>query len=214
MINLFRTLPKNVGVAFSGGVDSSVLLDIALRQNKNVTILTYDHSNEQSEKEVYNAIEIHKQFGLPIHIEASYNRPKLCESKEAFWSKQRNDWFQSLDMPVVTGHNLNDVAEWYLMSAVIGKGGYYIDYKNKNVSRPLLVTPRCVIEAYAIKERLNCIIDASNSDVTFAKRNLVRAELLPKVLEVNPGFLSTIKRNIIKRETNKELKVLIDELKI
>ena len=205
MINLFRKLPKDIAVAFSGGVDSSVLLDIALRQNKNVTILTYDHSTEQSEKEVYHAIEIKKQYGLPIHIGASGEQPKPGESKEAFWSKQRREWFNSLNISIITGHNLNDAAEWYLMTAVIGKGGQYINYANKNVARPLLVTPRVDIEHYAKKNKLNCIIDESNTDATFAKRNLVRAELLPKVLEVNPGFLSTIKRNIVKRECEKDL---------
>lgn len=204
MINLFRKLPKDIGIAFSGGIDSSVLLDIVLHQNKNVTILTYDHSTEQSEKEVYHAIEVKKQYGLPIHIEASREQPKLGQSKEAFWSKQRNDWFNTLGMQVVTGHNLNDVAEWYLMTAVIGKGGQYINHSNKNVSRPLLVTSRAVIEQYANKNKLNFIVDESNSDETFAKRNLVRAQLLPKVLEVNPGFLNTIKRNIIRREREKE----------
>lgn len=213
MINLFRKLPKDIGVAFSGGIDSSVLLDIVLRQNKNVTILTYDHSTEQSEKEVLHAIEIKKQYGLPIHIEASREQPIHGASKEAFWSKQRNEWFNSLDMNVVTGHNLNDAAEWYLMTAVIGKGGQYINHSNKNVSRPLLVTPRYDIEQYANKNKLNCIIDESNTDISFAKRNLVRAELLPKVLEVNPGFLSTIKRNIVKREREKDLNLLITQMK-
>jgi tRNA(Ile)-lysidine synthase len=204
-INLFRTLNKEVGIAFSGGVDSSVLLDIALSQNKKVTILTYDHSTEQSVKEVYHAIEIKKQYGLPIHIEASRERPKPSESKEAFWSKQRYDWFNSLDMQVVTGHNLNDAAEWYLMTALIGKGGQYINHSNKNVSRPLLVTSRAIIEAYAKSNNVNHIVDETNFDVNFNKRNLVRADLLPKVLEVNPGFLNTIKRNIIKRENSKNL---------
>lgn len=208
MINLFRKLPKDIGIAFSGGIDSSVLLDIALRQNKNVTILTYHHSTEQSSKEVYHSIEIKKQYGIPLIIVAQRELPKPGESREAFWSKQRKEWFNSLDMNVVTGHNLNDAAEWYLMTAVIGKGGQYIDYSNKNVSRPLLVTPRVVIEQYAEKNKLNCIIDESNTDVTFAKRNLVRAELLPKVLEINPGFLNTIKRNIIKREREKDLKII------
>jgi tRNA(Ile)-lysidine synthase len=208
-MNLFRKLPKDIGVAFSGGIDSSVLLDVVLRLNKKVTILTFDHSNEQSEKEVYHAIEMKHLYGLPIHIEASREQPKMGDSKEAFWSKQRNEWFNSLDMPVVTGHNLNDVAEWYLMTAAIGKGGQYINYSNKNVYRPLIITPRVVIEEYVKKHKLNVIIDESNNDTKFAKRNLVRAELLPKILEINSGFLT----NVIKREINKEFKILIDDMK-
>jgi tRNA(Ile)-lysidine synthase TilS/MesJ len=45
------------------------------------------------------------------------------------------------------------------------------------------------------------ITDPTNSDTTFNKRNRVRAQLLPAVLEVNPGFLNTIKRRIIQRES-------------
>lgn len=199
-MNLFRKLPKDVGVAFSGGIDSSVLLDVALRLNKNVTILTFDHSNEQSAKEVYHAIEIKKMYGLPINIEASLEQPKKGDSKEAFWSNQRNEWFNTLDMPVLTGHNLNDVAEWYLMTAAIGKGGQYMNYSNKNVRRPLIVTPRVVIENYVEKYKLNVIVDESNADIDFARRNRVRFELLPAVLKINSGFLTTMKKNVIKRE--------------
>jgi tRNA(Ile)-lysidine synthase len=108
-------------------------------------------------------------------------------------------------MHVVTGHNLNDAAEWYLMTALIGKGGQYINYSNKNVSRPLLVTSRAIIEAYAKSNNVNYIVDGTNFDINFNKRNLVRAQLLPKVLEFNQGFLNTIKRNIIKRENSKTL---------
>jgi tRNA(Ile)-lysidine synthase len=204
-INLFRTLPKEVGIAFSGGVDSSVLLDIAISQNKKVTILTYHHQNDQSEKEVCNAIDVSKQYKISLQIATTDTQPKPGESKEAFWSKQRNDWFNSLDMHVVTGHNLNDAAEWYLMTALIGKGGQYINYSNKNVSRPLLVTSRAIIEAYTKSNTVNYIVDETNFDVNFNKRNSVRAELLPKVLEYNPWFLNMIKRNIIKRENSKPL---------
>ena len=52
-INLFRTPPACCYLAFSGGIDSVVLLDILLRKRINVTLLTVDHNTEFSKVELH-----------------------------------------------------------------------------------------------------------------------------------------------------------------
>jgi tRNA(Ile)-lysidine synthase len=199
-INTIKKLPSEIGIAFSGGIDSSVLLHIALKLKRNVTIMMYDHLDEISEKEIEFGIEMSKKYSIPIRIGKATSLPPKGESKEAFWSVDRNTWFHSFDFPIATGHNLNDVAEWYLMTMLNGKSGYLMQYSNKNVIRPLIAISRKEIEEYQAERNIQFITDPTNADTTFNTRNKVRADLLPVVLSINPGFLNTMKRNVIKRE--------------
>lgn len=199
-INTIRTLPKKLGIAFSGGIDSSVLLDIAIKKGCDITVLVFDHGNKISDEEIIFSEKIGKKYNLPVIIGNTDKKFPIGESKEKFWSECRNNWFNEFDMPVATGHHLNDAAEWYLMTALTGNGGFYMDYKNKNVIRPLLVIKKSDIEEYSIENSVEYIIDETNFDLCFNKRNRVRHELFPVVKNINIGFLNTIKRNIIRKE--------------
>lgn len=206
-INTLKRLPNRLGVAFSGGVDSAVMLDIAVRLNREVVLLTFDHQNDTSEEEIEFAHDTAKKYDIKLIIGKSGIVMTSGDSRERFWSSCRNAWFKSFDMmAVATGHNLNDAAEWYLMTALTGNGGYYMDYSNQNIIRPLLVTSKADIIDYAEAKGLTHLDDQTNYDVTFNKRNKVRHDLMPCVLEINPGILGTVKKNVI-RKTNDERKV-------
>ena len=207
-MNIFKTLPKKLGVAFSGGVDSSVLLHLAVNRS-DVTLLTYDHKNETSEKEVQFAHLMAEKYNLKLSIRAT-TEPEVPAgiSKEAFWGGERNQWFKEQNMLVATGHNLNDAVEWYLMTAMNGNGGFYMNYRNGNVIRPLLLLSKKQIRKYAADNTVAHIEDPTNADVEFNKRNAVRHVLLPAVEFINPGILNTVKRNIVKRENMKSFSEL------
>ena len=201
MINTFRTLPKEIFIAFSGGVDSVVLFHLAYKQQRRITLLTFDHQNETSDAEVAMAEYYSREFGVPLMISMGEKDIPKRESKENFWAKQRNSWFNSIDGTVCTGHHLNDVAEWYLMTSIAdARGGFLTNYENENVIRPLIITPKANIEKYAKHHELNYLTDPTNSDINFNKRNRIRAELLPQVLSFNPGFLNTIRKRILNKE--------------
>ena len=201
MINTFRTLPKKINIAFSGGVDSAVLFHIALKQQRDITLLTFDHQNDTSDEEVWMAEKYSVAFNVPLIVKKGTKEIPKGESKEKFWAEQRNSWFKSFDTTVCTGHHLNDVAEWYLMTAIAdAKGGFLTNYANDNIIRPLIITPKAVIEKYAAQNNVSYISDPTNLDVNFNKRNRVRAELLPQVLRINPGFLNTIRKKILEKE--------------
>jgi tRNA(Ile)-lysidine synthetase-like protein len=201
-INTLKTLPKTLGIAFSGGADSSVMLDVAIKLNREVAILTFDHKNTTSEYEIDFAQRTAKKYDVKLIIGEPYIVFESGDSKERFWSECRNAWFKSFDMPVATGHNLNDATEWYLMTALTGNGGHYMEYSNENIIRPLLTTSRSLIEQYVVENNIAHITDITNGDVNFAKRNKVRHELIPYVLGINPGILKTVKKNIIRKQSN------------
>lgn len=201
MINTFRTLPKHVYIAFSGGIDSAVMLDIALKQKRDVTLLWFHHADDSMAQQEFNfARYTANKFDLELQVHHGSPVPK-GQSKENHWATERNTWFKMYNGLVCTGHHLNDVAEWYLMTAIAdAKGGFLTNYQNDNVIRPLIITPKSRIVEYASENNLEYIHDLTNDDLTFNKRNRIRAELLPQVLSFNPGFLNTIRKRILEKE--------------
>lgn len=201
MINTFRTLPKHVYIAFSGGVDSAVMLDIALKQKRDVTLLWFEHADDEMTKcEFEFVVKTANRYNLGLRVAFGTKVPKGA-SKENHWATERNAWFKEFAGLVCTGHHLNDVAEWYLMTAIAdAKGGFLTNYANDNVIRPLIITSKQKILDYAAKNELEYLSDPTNSDVNFNKRNKIRAELLPQVLSFNPGFLNTIRKRILEKE--------------
>jgi tRNA(Ile)-lysidine synthase len=200
-INVVRTLPQNIYIAFSGGVDSVVLLHKALSKNKNVTLAFFHHGNDLAKDEQEFAIETANRLNIPIII-GKCNK-ELTGSKEKFWRDERYKFFNSLPDTVATGHHLDDVVEWYLLTCLRGEG-HYIPYNNKNVIRPLLLTSKNDILEYAIENNLKWFNDVSNTDPEFTYRNKIRLEILPKCLEINPGLYTTISNKIRKILSLKE----------
>lgn len=200
-INTFRTLPPRVGVAFSGGVDSVVMLHVLSALKRDVTLYTYDHRLETSPQELEIARWYASLYEIPLMVGELTVPVTKGESKEAYWSNKRNSWLHSFDMTICTGHNLNDAAEWYLMTSLGCGEGYLLNYSRGNVVRPLLVQSKAAIVQYAKHHNLKYIDDPTNDDVSFNKRNKVRHHLLPTVLEVFPGYINTIRRKIIAKES-------------
>lgn len=199
-MQVLRTLPDKVIIAYSGGIDSSVLLHLALKnKNREVILAVFDHKTETSVQEVEFARQIADKHNLQLLVGYYTNEMLPGDSKERFWSQSRNDWFNTLQYPVATGHNLDDALEWYLMTVMTGNGGYYMDYSNKNIIRPILTSSKQEIIRYAQENQVEHICDPTNDDLDFNKRNKVRHLLVPEVLKINPGIYSTIKRNIIRK---------------
>ncbi len=82
---------------------------------------------------------------------------------------------------LVLGHHLNDRAETLILQMTRGtglKGLCAMPYRDGSKLRPLLLTERSRIEAFARERRLLYCEDASNSEDDFL-RNRVRHQLLP-----------------------------------
>lgn len=199
-ITFFRPSPRDVYLAFSGGVDSAVLLKLLSVKKIKVTLLWIDHYTEWCVQEEEFAREAAKEYGIPLVVR-SIGKEQVNTSLEAFWSVERDKIYQSMDKPVLTGHHLNDAVEWYLMSTFQGTPKL-INYQNRNVIRPLLLTKKQSIIDFAMNHSLSFISDPSNQDSGFNLRNKVRIKLMPNVIESFPGIYTTVARLIRMKERN------------
>ncbi len=193
-MHVFRSLPKNVYVAVSGGVDSMVLLHFLQQKNHNVFATHYVHGNEYSDKEfefVYNACE-DMGITLSINIDPALQRD-LKKSQEEQWRDDRYAYFKEIDGTVCTGHTLDDMVEWYLFTSLHGEGRY-MEYRHANIVRPFICTKKIDILEYAYKHKILHLEDPSNADVEFAARNRIRHEIMPAALKVNPGLYKTVQK--------------------
>lgn len=197
----FRKVPKSVYLAFSGGVDSAVLLHRLIAKDTDVVLFFVHHQTTWCDKELEFALSTANHYGIGCMVNCieKYDKTKHKTSMESYWSKCRNALFQELDRPVLTAHHLDDASEWYVMSSLQGQSKL-LSYQNNNVIRPLIVIDKSKIMSYATYNKVAYITDPSNIDTTFNLRNKVRHSLMHHISEVFPGVNTTVRKLIIARE--------------
>lgn len=197
-MHTIRTLPHELYVAFSGGVDSVVLAHLAQSLKRRVTLAFFHHGNAFADEEAKFVHAFASTHGFDVISAQTTEQAPPGLSREKFWRDQRYAWFKELEqeMPVAMGHHLDDAVEWYVMSAMHGEG-YFIPYQNGNIIRPLIIQKKQHILDYAAAKGLTWLEDPSNNDTTFAVRNYVRHVLLPNCLKVNPGLYTVVRKRIM-----------------
>jgi tRNA(Ile)-lysidine synthase len=190
-------IPHKCYLAFSGGSDSSMLLHFMLHPKRDLTLLHViypDYINYKEELLFVTAVAT--KYNLPLVTYLATVTPK-GKSKEHHWSNERNSLFQSLSAPVCTAHTLDDALEWFLLTATKGAMvGKYMSHTNGNVLRPLLLTTSKEVYSYIDNHSINCYTDNTNYDLT-TPRNNIRHNILPNLLQVNPGIYQTFTTNLI-----------------
>ncbi|KUJ75331.1 hypothetical protein AVO42_08340 [Thiomicrospira sp. XS5] len=190
-------------VAFSGGLDSTVLLD-ALSKCLPVNRLqaVYVHHGLQSEADDWEGFTRAFCDARQIPYQAvSVTVPDSArQGVESVARQVRYEaLYQRLDDKTVllTAHHQRDQAETFLLSALRGGGvaglaampfERTVSYEGKmgRHCRPLLNVPYQALKAYAAHYQLSWVEDPSNQDVTL-KRNFIRHELLPKTHQAWPN---------------------------
>ncbi|GAB7080217.1 tRNA lysidine(34) synthetase TilS [Megalodesulfovibrio paquesii] len=97
---------------------------------------------------------------------------------------------------IVTGHQLNDLAEDQLMRQLRGTGwpalgGMAALDPTRRILRPVLLQPRAALHDFVTMLRLPYRNDPMNDDPHFL-RNRVRKEILPAMLRENPSYLAQV----------------------
>lgn len=195
MIKIGCKIPRSVTIAFSGGVDSVAVADF-LRRNHNISLLFVHHNTATSEKALSVVQRCAAEWEVPLLVR--YIRDKNNkQSQEQFWREERYRIFHSMEDSIITCHHLDDCVETWVWSCMHGCGKL-IPVNNGNVIRPFLSTRKDSFIRWCVRKELLWAEDESNADTRYT-RNYIRHNMMPHVLQVNPGIHKTIKKKVIQQ---------------
>ncbi len=199
--NYTESIPDKLYVACSGGLDSIATAAI-LSEWRDVTLLHFSHTDHAYVQELETVVELSNQLGVKL-LTTYQTDIQTPGNKEAQWRDARYAWFHSLDLPVATGHTLEDAVEWYLMTCLRGRGEF-MPHRNRNVFRPFLLTEKNKLIKYCKYRNLTWWEDPGNYSPEFSLRSRVRQGLVPAALDCEPGLKKMVKRRLV--EKIKEIK--------
>ncbi|MDT8281636.1 MAG: tRNA lysidine(34) synthetase TilS [Gammaproteobacteria bacterium] len=205
-------------VAYSGGVDSHVLLYCAKQAGLSVRAVHVHHGlQEVADDWVLHCQSICQQLDVPLHVVFVDAQKKPGDSPEESARKVRYQaLYEAMDAGecLLTAQHLNDQAETLLLqlfrtasSAGLSSMPVYQQFGVYQHARPLLSFSREEIEHYAAENNLRWIEDPSNKDVAF-DRNFLRKNILPELKKRWPEVISQL--SIVADLQANNLKVLED----
>ncbi|GAA6173068.1 tRNA lysidine(34) synthetase TilS [Colwellia sp. KU-HH00111] len=216
-------------IAYSGGVDSQVLLHAiaTLKQQSptpitildNVTVCHVNHGlSVNAQAWQLFAQQTCDKFGLTLKVCQVNVQAQAQQSLEALARDARYQALHSIYAQpslIITGHHSDDQAETLLLALKRGsglKGLSAMAAETKKAKdllvRPLLEITRTEIIDYAKTHALTWIEDESNTDTRF-DRNFIRNEIMPLLNKRWPSITRTINRS---SEHCLEGQLLLDEL--
>jgi len=194
MIKIQNKLPRKIYLACSGGVDSMAALDF-LRRNHHVTVLHFNHGTEHGRQAEEFIVKYCRKNDISYIVDRVRESIPPGPSKEAWWREKRYEFLHKYDVtPVVTCHHLDDCVETWVWSSMHGTGKW-IPYRNRNVIRPFRLTRKRDFELWCNLHNVSWIEDDSNENIHYT-RNYIRQEMMPHVLQVNPGIHKTIAKKV------------------
>jgi tRNA(Ile)-lysidine synthase len=210
---------RTIIVAFSGGVDSHVLLHLLYRCRhlikQKIFAVHINHSlNKKAEEWANHCINICESIGIDCKIvKLDASAPK-GQSPEA-WARHKRyealaEYLDDQDL-LLTAHHKDDTAETLLLQLFRGAGPAGLaampsmtSFGNAWHGRPLLGYDRADLVDYANEQGLIWIEDDSNLDVKF-DRNFLRNEVLPLIKMRWPGVSHTLARSALIQADTSEL---------
>jgi tRNA(Ile)-lysidine synthase len=194
MFHVLMPLPKLVTVACSAGVDSMAVLDF-LSRSHHVQVAYFNHGTSHGDACESWIQSYCAQKGLDLILGRMQHEKFSHESMEAYWRRARYEFLHAIDQTVIMAHHLDDCVETYLFNCVHGKH-HTIPLRNRNVVRPFLTTPKSEFESWCARKAVPHVTDPSNSDVRHM-RNLIRHQIVPEALKVNPGLRTVVKKLVL-----------------
>ena len=210
---------KNL-LAFSGGVDSSALFFLLLKDKIKFDIAIVNYGlREQSKNEISYAKELAQTHNLKCHI---FNAPIISNNFEAKAREIRYNFFEELIKThqynnLITAHHLGDRFEWMLMQFCKGAGCAEIAGMQKEqergfytLIRPLLHLDKQELLTYLHANDKKYFQDETNLDEDI-KRNSFRHNYSMPLLE---KYLSGIKKSFDYLDEDKESLILETKLHV
>ena len=204
-------------LAFSGGLDSTVLLHLLAECRKTLSFhLSAQYVHHGLSPNADDWADFCQQVCLKLKIHFALSKVNLNKNSglgiEATAREARYKALLSVDADFIClAHHQDDQAETLLLQLARGagvKGLAGMAAVNGKLLRPLLEVPRCHLEAYAMQHQLTWIEDESNADTRF-DRNFMRHKLLPILEETYPSIRQTLGRSALHMAYANEL---LDEL--
>jgi len=211
---------KRVFLAYSGGLDSSVLLHLLTSQARVYEIIPWhiNHDLLDVAKDMEEfCLSRAKSYGLALRVDRLH-LGDIKSNIEAEARRQRYQLFQQgtvMGDCVLTAHHTDDQAETFLLNALRGSGtaGLRGIARQRALGaslllRPLLKHARTDIQAYAEKHQLTWFDDPSNTNSRF-DRNYLRNQVVPTFRERWPKFEGAF---ATASELQSETQELLDEI--
>lgn len=191
-----------IGVAFSGGRDSTILAHALsnVYDKEKVTLLYVNHhlredaQNEEQFAADWSTHHTYKFEKFDINIPGRSNLEEEARIKR--YAIFRN-WAKKNKAVVFTAHHRDDQVETILYRLFTGTGVNglaAIEESNGIIFRPFLNITRGQIDQYQEKYDINYYLDNSNNDNYF-KRNVLRNEIIPIIKN---SFGETVDNNLLR----------------
>ncbi|MGV3984972.1 tRNA lysidine(34) synthetase TilS [Citrobacter portucalensis] len=200
---------QSILVAFSGGLDSTVLLhqlvlwralhpDVALR-----AIHIHHGLSPHADSWVQHCESVCAQWQVPLVVERVHLEDDGL-GIEAQARRARYQAFAQTLLPgevLMTAQHLDDQCETFLLALKRGSGpaglsamGESSPFAGTQLIRPLLAQTREALEAWARRHELCWIEDESNQDDTY-DRNFLRLRVTPLLQQRWPHFAQAVARS-------------------
>jgi len=198
--------PDHYWIAFSGGLDSSVLLHAlaGLRDRLAAPLSAIHIDHRLQARSAEWAVHCRRQcaaLGIPLSDIVVDAAPRPGESPEAAARGARYQAIAAALGPramLLTAHHRDDQAETLLLQLLRGAG---VDglaamplvraWHDGWHARPLLDLPRAALRAWAVAARLHWIEDPSNAE-SLADRNYLRHQVIPALRARWPAAAANI----------------------
>lgn len=198
-------------IAYSGGLDSHVLLHLAwrlrqeaLRAGSLFPELCAIHVNHQLQADSNNwatqCLSTCNEYGIPIDVRA-VNVEGRGQGLESLARAARYEVFEDIvdeRSVLLLAHHQDDQAETFLLRLMRGAGAAGLAAMpvsralgRATLFRPLLNIARSQLESYAADHCLEWIDDPSNRDPQY-RRNFLRHRVMPVLAEVWPAYRHSI----------------------
>jgi tRNA(Ile)-lysidine synthase len=204
-----KTPPNILAVAFSGGLDSTVLLHATVKAHgaKNVYAFHVHHGiQKEADQWQRHCQAIAKKLGCHFdtqNVKLNKNSNIESQARELRYQALYDMCQQRHISDLLLAHHQDDQAETVLIQLMRGAGVAGLSamplvkaakQNTIHIWRPFLNLRRQDLEAYAKEHRLTWIEDPSNQDESY-RRNAIRKTILPTLEKYQVGATENLARS-------------------
>ena len=198
---------KSFLLGVSGGSDSMCLANLFLKSGLKFGVIHINYSlrGSESEEDMNFVSTWAKNHGIECFVKV-IDTPFILSSQGGNLQQLARDFrysfFEETRLKyhfdfICTAHHATDWLETVIFNVL--RGGFLhaligIPTRNGAILRPLLSFPKKEINDYLIQNDIPFRSDSSNNKLIY-HRNLIRHEIIPALIKINPSLVSTFLKN-------------------